>query len=128
MDESTELGIVEMGANHSGEIELLCNIAEPDFGIITNIGEAHLEGFGSYENIIATKQALYRHVIQKNGKLFVNASDSLLMQLSESAERYTYGQTGTRLSRNQANCPLFGLFNPGSQRTVVHQDSLGGWL
>lgn len=56
MDETTEFGIVEMGANHPGEIKTLCEIADPDFGIITNIGHAHLEGFGSYENIIATKK------------------------------------------------------------------------
>lgn len=58
MDESTEFGIVEMGANHPGEIKILCDIADPDFGIITNIGRAHLEGFGSYENIIKTKTEL----------------------------------------------------------------------
>ena len=98
MDETTEIGIVEMGANHPGEIETLCQIAEPDFGIITNIGQAHLEGFGSYENIIATKQALYTHVMQKNGKLFVNETDKLLMQLSEKGERYTYGKQGELLS------------------------------
>ena len=60
MDETTEFGIVEMGANHPGEIKTLCEIADPDFGIITNIGHAHLEGFGSYENIIATKKSPLR--------------------------------------------------------------------
>lgn len=68
MDETTELGIVEMGANHPGEIKTLCNIAEPDFGIITNIGRAHLEGFGSYENIVKTKKELYNHLFAKKGK------------------------------------------------------------
>lgn len=65
MDETTEFGIVEMGANHPGEIKTLCEIADPDFGIITNIGHAHLEGFGSYENIIATKKALYDYLLPK---------------------------------------------------------------
>lgn len=94
MDETTEFGIVEMGANHPGEIRDLCEIAEPDFGIITNIGHAHLEGFGNYENIIATKKALYEYIFRKNGKVFVNAADLLLMQLSEGHDRATYGAEG----------------------------------
>ena len=95
MDETTELGIVEMGANHPGEIKTLCNIAEPDFGIITNIGRAHLEGFGSYENIVKTKKELYNHLFAKKGKVFVNAGDELLMQLSEGHNRETYGVNGS---------------------------------
>ena len=59
MDENTQFGIVEMGANHPDEIKDLCEIADPDFGLITNIGQAHLEGFGSYENIVRTKKQLY---------------------------------------------------------------------
>ena len=97
MDETTEFGIVEMGANHPGEIRDLCAIADPDFGLITNIGYAHLEGFGSYENIIATKKALYEHVFAKKGKVFVSASDNLLMQLSTGHDRGTYGVQGLLL-------------------------------
>ena len=73
-----EIAIVEMGANHVGEIDDLCKIAEPTFGLITNIGVAHIEGFGSKENIILTKKALYRHVIANNGILFVNETDTIL--------------------------------------------------
>lgn len=97
MDETTEFGIVEMGANHPGEIKALCEIAEPDYGIITNIGQAHLEGFGNYENIIATKKALYDAVFSKDGTVFVNAADPLLMQLSEGHKRATYGREGDLL-------------------------------
>lgn len=97
MDETTQFGIVEMGANHPGEIKTLCDIADPDYGIITNIGQAHLEGFGSYENIVATKKQLYDHIRAKKGKLFVNAGDLLLMDLSEGIEKSTYGQNGTDL-------------------------------
>lgn len=97
MDETTQFGIVEMGANHPGEIKTLCDIAEPDFGIITNIGRAHLEGFGSYENIIATKSALYDYVFSKNGKVFVNSSDPLLMEITAGHERSTYGVNGELL-------------------------------
>lgn len=97
MDETTGFGIVEMGANHPGEIQALCEIADPDFGIITNIGQAHLEGFGSYENIIATKRALYDHVAKKKGKVFVNAGDPLLMEITRGQERETYGKDGELL-------------------------------
>lgn len=97
MDETTGFGIVEMGANHPGEIQALCEIADPDFGIVTNIGQAHLEGFGSYENIIATKRALYEHVAKKKGKVFVNAGDPLLMEITRGQERETYGKEGELL-------------------------------
>lgn len=97
MDETTEFGIVEMGANHPDEIRFLCEIADPDFGLITNIGQAHLEGFGSYENIIKTKKQLYDHIFGKGGKVFVNADDPLLLELSEGQERFLYGKTGENL-------------------------------
>lgn len=86
-----EIAIIEMGANHPGEIEDLCNIANPDFGIITNIGKAHLEGFLNFENIINTKAALYRHIKNKGGKLFVNSDNKILVSLSESNDRLLYG-------------------------------------
>lgn len=97
MDESTEFGIVEMGANHPGEIRELCAIADPDFGIITNIGRAHLEGFGCYENIVSTKKALYDYISHKKGKVFVNAADPLLMEMTKDADRCTYGVDGDLL-------------------------------
>ncbi|MFP4024202.1 MAG: UDP-N-acetylmuramoyl-tripeptide--D-alanyl-D-alanine ligase [Thiohalospira sp.] len=80
-NKDTELGIVEMGANHIGEIKDLCEIACPDYGIITNIGRAHLEGFGSFQNIIKAKSELYDYIAQTNGKVFYNANDKLLSSL-----------------------------------------------
>lgn len=73
-----EIAIVEMGANHPGEIAALCDIASPDYGIITNVGRAHLEGFGSFEGVLQTKTELYRHLAAKNGAAFVNAGNALL--------------------------------------------------
>lgn len=73
-----EIAIVEMGANHPGEIAALCRIARPGFGLITNIGKAHIEGFGSVEEIIHTKKALYESVIADGGTLFVNKNDATL--------------------------------------------------
>ena len=73
-----EIAIVEMGANHPGEIADLCAIARPNFGLITNVGKAHIEGFGSEAEIIHTKKALYRSVMQDHGTLFVNVNDKVL--------------------------------------------------
>lgn len=81
--EGTELSIVEMGANHPGEIEFLCGIADPDCGLITNVGRAHLEGFGSFEGVVQTKTELYRHLAGKHGLVFVNAENERLMHEAE---------------------------------------------
>ena len=98
IDTETEFVVVEMGANHLGEIEELCNIALPEFGIITNIGKAHLEGFGSIEGIIETKSALYKHVASIGGTVFVNCDNLLLMNLSNKQTIITYG------SKSEADC------------------------
>jgi UDP-N-acetylmuramoyl-tripeptide--D-alanyl-D-alanine ligase len=87
-----DIAIVEMGANHTREIASLCEIARPHFGLITNIGKAHLEGFGSYENIIRGKSELYQFIHQQAGTLFVNGDDELLMNLSKETARITYGK------------------------------------
>ena len=79
INKDDEIAVVEMGANHPGEIAELCAIALPDYGLITNIGKAHLEGFGSIENIIETKTALYRAATT----LFVNNDDNILKQNAE---------------------------------------------
>jgi len=96
----TEILIVEMGANHSGEIAFLSNIAKPNFGIITNIGKAHLEGFGGYKGVIKTKSELYNYIKNNGGKLFVNDKDELLLNLSEKIERITYNSNSHFLSAN----------------------------
>ena len=87
----TEIAVVEMGANHPNEISQLANIAMPDFGLITNIGKAHLEGFGSIEGVINTKNEMYRHIAHNNGMLFVNNDNNLLLNLSKDIRRFTYG-------------------------------------
>ena len=83
--------IIEMGANHPGEIRELCRIADPDFGLITNVGKAHLEGFGSFEGVIRTKTELYDYVREKNGSLFVNIDNPILKSRSENTNTIYYG-------------------------------------
>ena len=78
-----EMAIIEMGANKVGDIKELCDIADPDFGMITNIGTAHIEGFGGYEGVLRGKTELYDHVIRKGGTLFVNQTDDVLMNMSK---------------------------------------------
>jgi len=87
-----EMAVIEMGANAPNEIGELCTISNPDFGLITNIGKAHLEGFGSLAEIKRTKNQLFESVISKNGLLFVHGDDPVLMELSEQANRKTFGQ------------------------------------
>ena len=88
-----EIAIIEMGANHIGEIAELCEIAKPDFGIITNIGKAHLEGFGGIEGVIKTKSDLYKAIKKRKGKVFVNINNELLMNLSADIDNITYGNS-----------------------------------
>lgn len=87
---NTEFLVVEMGANHLKEIDFLCNLSEIDFGIITNIGKAHLEGFGSKEGVIKAKKELYDYINTKQGLIFINADDELLMSISEGINRVEY--------------------------------------
>ncbi len=75
LTEDHDFGIIEMGANHLGEIAELCLISDPNYGLITNVGRAHLEGFGSFENIITTKMGLYDHIIQNDGTIFMNSNN-----------------------------------------------------
>ncbi len=77
MTPKTEIGIVEMGANHLKEIEFLCKIAEPTYGLITNFGKAHLEGFGSFEGVIKGKSELYDFIRLNKGTVFINTDDDL---------------------------------------------------
>ena len=91
MTPETELGIVEMGANHLKEIEFLCTIAEPDYGYITNFGKAHLEGFGGIEGVIKGKSELYDYLRTHNKEVFINSDDSKQIELSHDIKRITFG-------------------------------------
>ncbi|MBN1651205.1 MAG: UDP-N-acetylmuramoyl-tripeptide--D-alanyl-D-alanine ligase [Bacteroidales bacterium] len=88
----TEIAVIEMGANHPDEIAFLCALSLPTFGLITNIGKAHLEGFGSLEIIKRTKLALYKSVANQKGKLFVNFDDQLLKQEAQAYSAVSYGK------------------------------------
>ncbi len=90
-DEDTDIGIVEMGANHQKEIEMLCEIAQPDYGYITNFGKAHLEGFGGVEGVIKGKSELYNYLRNNNKTVFVNSDDPIQVDKSNNIKSYTFG-------------------------------------
>lgn len=127
MTEEHDLGIVEMGANHAGEIDLLCRIAQPNYGYITNFGKAHLEGFGSLEGVIKAKSELYRYIASKGSSIFVYKNDSKQMELSEIQNRIVFesGDSDSsnfqllaaqpklqfRYKQNQITTSLVGVYN-----------------
>lgn len=86
-----EIAIIEMGANHQGEIDFLSHIAQPEFGLITNIGKAHLEGFGGIEGVKKGKSELYKYLEKENGNIFLNSDDPTLTELCPPLKTYTYG-------------------------------------
>ena len=89
---STEIGIVEMGANHQKEIEFLCKITQPDFGYITNFGKAHLEGFGGVEGVIKGKSEMYSYLKDNHKKAFVNLDDAIQVAKTAAIETITFSQ------------------------------------
>ncbi len=86
-----EIAIIEMGANHLGEIKTLSEIAMPDYGLITNVGKAHLEGFGSFEGVIQTKGELYEYIRRTKGKIFISHENPYLNKISDHIDKVLYG-------------------------------------
>ena len=78
-----DIAIIETGANHPGEIAFLCNIVKANYGLITNVGRAHLEGFGSFQGVKKTKGELYDDLRQREGTIFINAMDEDLLKMAE---------------------------------------------
>lgn len=91
--EDHDMAIIEMGANHPGEIKTLVNIAQPDFGIITNVGKAHLQGFGSFEGVIRTKGELYDYLRTHSGKAFINAANPHLCSILQGLDAIPYASS-----------------------------------
>jgi UDP-N-acetylmuramoyl-tripeptide--D-alanyl-D-alanine ligase len=89
LTKETEIGIIEMGANHQKEIEFLCEITEPDFGYVTNFGKAHLEGFGGVEGVIKGKSEMYTFLQNNNKLVFANLDDPIQEEKTKQMNRYT---------------------------------------
>jgi UDP-N-acetylmuramoyl-tripeptide--D-alanyl-D-alanine ligase len=120
MDVATQIGIVEMGANHPGEIAALCRIAEPEFGLITNIGKAHLEGFGSLEGVQKTKGELYDFLATHSGTAFYNADNAILSAMVAARNLHTvrYGakEDAVQLTPTDTSHPFLRFSLPGYPR------------
>jgi len=87
-----EIAVIEMGANHQKEIELLCSLAEPNIGYITNFGKAHLEGFGGFEGVIKGKSELYDYLKQNNQTILVNEADEIQREKTKNyPKKITFG-------------------------------------
>lgn len=97
-NKETEIGIVEMGANHKKEIEFLCEIAKPDYGYITNFGKAHLEGFGGVAGVIEGKSEIYKYLSQNDKLAFVNLEDPIQVERTNDLKTFSFG-----VNRNNAD-------------------------
>lgn len=93
LNKQHEIAVIEMGANHVGEIKALAEIVEPQFGLITNVGEAHLEGFGSFQNIIKAKGELYDYIRSRDdGKIFIDYDNDYLRKIETDITPIYYGK------------------------------------
>lgn len=134
-DENTDIGIVEMGANHQKEIEMLCEIAQPDYGYITNFGKAHLDGFGGFEGVIKGKSELYSYLRKNDKTAFINNDDSLQVEKGANIESFTFGLKNksnitiksveanpmVKISFNeeQINSHLIGIYNANNINAAI---------
>jgi UDP-N-acetylmuramoyl-tripeptide--D-alanyl-D-alanine ligase len=119
-----QLAVIEMGANHPGEIKTLVEIAVPNVGIITNVGKAHLEGFGSFEGVIRTKSELYDFLRETGGQAFVNLDNEILVEKSEGIPVIGYGmknKTGEVWGEVTKNAPFIELNWQRRGETTIHQ-------
>lgn len=132
----TEMGIVEMGANHQKEIEFLCSIAQPDYGYITNFGKAHLEGFGGVEGVIKGKSEMYDYLSNNNKLVFVNLEDPIQVEKTKTMKRYSFGVNkefanvnitsieanpfvSVVYSQNSISTHLIGLYNANNINAAI---------
>ncbi|WP_281637246.1 UDP-N-acetylmuramoyl-tripeptide--D-alanyl-D-alanine ligase [Flavobacterium marginilacus] len=135
-NEQTEIGIVEMGANHKKEIEFLCEIAQPDYGYITNFGKAHLEGFGGVEGVIQGKSEMYQYLSNNEKLAFVNLEDPIQVEKTKDLKSYSFGVNKNdadinidhieanpfvtvSYSLNQISSHLIGLYNANNINAAI---------
>ena len=107
-----EMAVIEMGASHPGDIKELVDIVHPNYGIITNVGRAHLEGFGSFEGVIRTKGELYDYIRRSKGKIFIKKENEYLQSIAKGIEQITYGNGEDAFASGQVvSCDPFLVFN-----------------
>ncbi len=118
--EDLEMAVVEMGANKVGDIDELCQIANPNFGLITNIGKAHIGGFGSFENIIRAKSELYHYLLTHEGKGFINSLNPIFTNMARRfQEPMMYPQRGDSVQVDFVEADPFVTYKAENGETVV---------
>lgn len=125
-----EMAVIEMGASHPGDIKELVEIAAPTYGIITNVGQAHLEGFGSFEQVVKTKGELYDYLRHSKGKVFIKRENQELQKIAKGIEQITYGsEEGAFASGHVASCDPFLTFDWKQQGKIhtVETHLIGGY-
>jgi UDP-N-acetylmuramoyl-tripeptide--D-alanyl-D-alanine ligase len=118
MDESVEFGIVEMGANHQKEIASYCTIVEPNYGLINNVGKAHLEGFGGFEGVKKGKGELYQYLFDTNGIAFIHSRNEDLMEMSPFESPILYGRSSDFYNAKFLKSDPFVTFIAGNEELV----------
>ncbi len=134
MKSDTEIAVVEMGANHIGEIGFLCKIAQPTHGVITNVGKAHLEGFGSFEGVKKAKSELYKFLAKNGGTAFVNLDEPFLKALSEGISHRVFYQQSDQPSNEKdlyetklvADSPFVNVAFPDGEKLIEVQSQIIG--
>lgn len=115
-----EMAVIEMGASHPGDIKELVDIVHPNYGIITNVGRAHLEGFGSFDGVIRTKGELYDYLRHAKGKIFINRENPYLQPIAKGIEQITYGYDDQAFASGQVvSSAPFLVFN-WKQQGKIH--------
>lgn len=122
---TTEIGIVEMGANHQKEIEFLCDIAAPDYGYITNFGKAHLEGFGGFEGVINGKSEMYNFLKEHQKDVFINLDDPIQAEKTKGITRFSFSTKDNKadvyISNSEAN-PFVKVYY---KENLIHSHIVG---
>lgn len=126
MDETTEIGIVEMGANHFNEIAFLSTIAQPDYGYITNFGKAHLEGFGDLNGVIKAKSELYEYLRHNNKTVFLHADNHTQVKQAAGITSINFSEqanTNTQIQFISANPTVTVQY----KQTLIHSKLIGDY-
>ena len=125
-----QIAIIEMGASHPGDIQELVNVCDPDFGLITNVGMAHLLGFGSFEGVKNTKGELYAHIRSKNGKIFLNRDNVHLCGMAADLSSIDYGKESGFVQGGVLDCnPLLRIWwsRENGEKHIVQMRMTGSY-
>ena len=124
-NKNTEIGIVEMGANHQKEIEFLCQIAKPDYGYITNFGKAHLEGFGGASGVIKGKSEMYTFLIDNNKKIFINLDYAVQNEKTVGLSRISFSEMNSSANVLLSNCTANPFVNVSYDGVIIQSNLIG---